>query len=784
MTSIYVGSSWLAGIFLGSFFSFHLELVLVLSGLILAVLILTPGRPIRILGLCLLILLAGFARHALAVPSEESALLRAFNGKDAVTLRGTISSEPDVRDRFTSLMVRVKDVLTQEGWERVTGSILVQAPRFVELSQGDRVELIGKLSEPRTTGSLDYKAYLARQGIYAQMRYPKITHIERNHTLDWLSWLSALKLRLARRLELALPEPQASVAEGILLGMRTGMPHSLTDAFSRTNTSHILAVSGWNITLVAGLLTFFGGRIFGRRRLLLTLFLLSGIGFYTILIGPQASVLRAAIMGGILICGSYFGRPGDSVVSLLVAAGVMTALDPFLLWDLSFQLSFAATAGIALLAPRFHGILAFQPRWLSYSLATTFAAQLSTLPIGAVNFGQLSTITTVSNLLIEPALLPIMLFSALAALLGLLWMPLAQVAGWLDWVFLTYLVRAIEYTASMPWASVHIGKLLPLVAIPYYAFVFLIFLAPQRQTTVPTNSTTVISLSTKIALGLLTTVGVLVWSAVLSAPDESLRVSFLDVGQGDAILVETPSGRRMLVDGGPSPSTAMEALGRRMPFWDKSVDVVVLTHPNDDHLAGLLDILNKLDVKQVLDPGTRALTAGYRRWEGLLKERGVRKTVARAGQEISFGDGMKAMVLHPTRVDDRALQIARPSGNSSNADSVVLRLVVGGVSFLLTGDVDRESQREMLLSGMELASTVLKVPHHGARDALDDGFLKAVNPQVAVISVGKDNQFGHPSEETLAKLAGTHMLRTDLDGTVEVVVKDGTYEVRAADVLR
>jgi competence protein ComEC len=252
-----------------------------------------------------------------------------------------------------------------------------------------------------------------------------------------------------------------------------------------------------------------------------------------------------------------------------------------------------------------------------------------------------------------------------------------------------------------------------------------------------------------------------VWVAVSVLPDTKLTVSFLDVGQGDSILIKTPAGQEILIDGGPNPDTVCQQLGKRMPFWDKSLDMVVLTHSDDDHLVGLTGVLRHYKVSQVLESGYGEGPV-YREWLTEVEEKEIDWTIARAGQKIDLGEGIVLEVIHPGE------DLLEETESKANSNSVVLRLVWNEVSFLLTGDADDAAEQDMMYGGVlrSLDCTVLKVGHHGSKYSTSPEFLSAVDPQVAVISVGEGNAFGHPSDELLARLNGVEVYRTDECGTI------------------
>ncbi|MBI4318283.1 MAG: DNA internalization-related competence protein ComEC/Rec2 [Chloroflexi bacterium] len=770
MTAIVLGSAWLIGIYLGSLVSLTPEASVISGSMAGLVAILVRREPALRLGLfCVAALLIGSVRYQLAIPTVDDAALQYYNGQGTVQVRGVVNSDPELRDKRLSVVVEAEQASIDGQWRDLKGSMLVYLPRLSHLAYGDTLELTGRLESPPVFDDFDYRGYLARQGIHSTMAYPRV-RVLGNQGVAPLSWIYAFRKRLSQALDTALTEPQASLAKGILLGIRTSMPQPLLDAFSRTNTTHILAISGWNISLVVSFLCLVGGKLLGRRQMLA--FAVGGILLYTTLIGPQPSVVRAAIMGTLLVAASYLGRPSDAIAWLAIAATGMTALNPLLLWDVGFQLSFVATAGLALLAPTFQSRLSFLPTWLNESLSATFAAQLATVPVLASTFGQFSPVTFVANLLVMPAMLPIMLLSALASVVGLIWTPLGYLPASLDWLFLSYMIGVVEYTASLPLASIAIAGFSFVLFVPYYAALAFLFLAlrplpisaprPQNLTRAVPFGRVILVLALLVALA---------WATVFTMPRDELRISFIDVDQGDAILIETPSRQRILVDGGPGASAVMSYVGRRVPYWDRSIDLVALTHANEDHLAGLVEVLERMEVRQVLEPGLPSNSLTYRRWLELIRVKNIRTTKARAGQEVDLGQGIKLQVLHPSP------QTVRDIETDLNANSVVLRLVAGATSLLLTGDANETAQRELLGSGQELASTILKVPHHGSRDGLIDSFLTAVDPRAAVISVGKNNTFRHPAPETLAKLKDVRVYRTDENGSVEVTVRSEGYTV-------
>jgi competence protein ComEC len=270
-------------------------------------------------------------------------------------------------------------------------------------------------------------------------------------------------------------------------------------------------------------------------------------------------------------------------------------------------------------------------------------------------------------------------------------------------------------------------------------------------------------------IGLLAVVVVIAWLAGQGLPDGRLHVYFLDVGQGDAIFVRTPNGQQILVDGGPSPEALLNQLGEVMPFWDRSLDLVVLTHPDADHMAGLVALLERYQVTQALDDlGSEADPAQLKAaapWLAQVSRPGTRRVVASPGMRLVIGKTSLTVL-------SAGLNGPSPSAAGDNNDSLVLRLDYGTTGFLLTGDAEREAETEMLRAGLPLRADVMKVGHHGSSRSTSAPFVIAVKPRLAVIQVGAGNRFGQPQPDVLQRLAASRVLRTDQSGRIEVISDD------------
>jgi competence protein ComEC len=339
-------------------------------------------------------------------------------------------------------------------------------------------------------------------------------------------------------------------------------------------------------------------------------------------------------------------------------------------------------------------------------------------------------------------------------------------------VFLTYTIEVVRLTTRAPLASLPV-QVTGWMVWGYYAFLggLTWFLAQTSEHRRELWAKLVARLEWKVLAGAAAILLVLALVAWRALPDGRLHVTFLDVGEGDAIFIQTPAGRQVLVDGGPSGTALLSQLGRRMPFWDRTLDVVVLTHPEADHLTGLLPALERYRVDAIIFRAAEVESAEYERWLQLVEAEGAAVYPGEAGLRLALDEGLEMVVLWP------GAELVGGPDVGTNDNSVVTRLTYGQVSVLLMGDAEAEVERQLATVGAiresPLRSTVLKVAHHGSCNSTMTEFLAAVAPQVAVISVGAENRFDHPCAEVLERLGDVPVYRTDQDGTVEVV-SDGT----------
>jgi len=797
---IYLSCAWVAGILLGS--KFNLPLVFVSIGLIplpLLFLARQHRKLIILTSLCLIIFLSGAFRFQSSLPSDDESCLQFYNDRGTVEVKGLLDRDPEVRDKTTRLRLSAREIKSDGKWREVSGTTLLFVPRHPVYSYGDVLQVRGELETPPQLDDFDYKDYLAHQEIYSIMFYPEIEILEVGKGFKPLEWIYSLRNSLSQTLAEVLPEPPASLAQGIILGMRGNIPSSVKADFIHTGTAHLLAISGLHLSIVAGILLSLGIWLFGRKNYIYIWLALGAIWLYALLTGMHAPIVRAAIMASLFLTADLLGRQRSAITALVFAAAIMVGISPRVLWDASFQMSFTAMAGLIFVFPLIQslgrkavnailgegGAAVSIANFITDSFSVSLGAIIAVWPLIAYYFGIISWVAPLATLFALPALPGIILTGTLAGVLGLIALPVAQAIAWLAWLFASYMLLVVKVFAAIPF--IEAGSVdTRLIWVYYSALALVIWLINNREKLVklmPEAANFVSNLPKKWVIPPLLVVAILVSVTAATMPDDNLHVSFLDVGQGDAILIQRGS-QQILVDGGPSPQAIALALGRKMPFWDRTIELVVLTHPSADHVTGLVEVLNRYKVRQVLYPDLEFKSDIYDEWLRLLEERDINCIIAQAGQQIDFGTEVMIEVLNP--------QTPPLTGTESDIDNngMVLHLSMGEVSFLLTADIMWEAEFELITRRASLTSTVLKVAHHGSTTSTTAEFLAVVNPRLAVISVGEGNPFGHPSDEVMDRLEQklgqeniylTYDKTNDKHATIEFVTDGGRLWVRVEE---
>lgn len=766
MLLIYFAVAWTLGIAAASLIVLPIEvwawwLVLPIGLLV----IWRRDSILRVVHMCFLIFLLGAMRYTMALPPSEwkETDLAFYNERGSMLLVGNVIEPPEQRDRTMHIRLAVTRVRAENVWHDVTGLALVQAPRETDARYGDQLQLFAEPQTPPVLDDFSYKDYLARQGIHSLVRfYGNVRILARDQGNPFFAALYDFRDRAHRTLITIFPEPAASLLAGILLGIEAGIPRDVRDAFSATNTAHIIAISGFNISIIAGILLQLARRIVGAKRA--TFIVIGGLAIYTLLVGASASVVRAAIMGALTVIALHVNRPNAASNALALAALVMLAHNPLALFDVGFQLSFLATLGLILYVTplsawfeNFFARLTSNERAqqivgvLNDSFIVTLAAQITTTPLIVFTFHRLSIVGLLANFIILPAQPPVMILGGIATLVAMIAQPIGQVIAWLAWAFLQFTIGVVQFTASLPFASIDVGRFDILILVAYYALL-LAFTILRPTIPAPVRMTNATGQGARVAptlfTGTILITGIWLWNLIGVLPDGKTHIEFLDAG-GAATFVRTPNGTRILIDGGANPSATLSALGQRMPFWDRVIDLLVLTDVDDEHLAGAVAAVERFDVQQIVQTDATSKTAAFSKWREVVAQKNISIIAAHAGLQMALDH-------------DVALEFFAPS---------IARLHAGTVTILFADSVSVDDQSDFALD--EMASTIFIVPRK-----IDQDFLDAVNPQFTILFVGAGER-AQPPAETLTLLANTTLLRTDERGAIEMIVEGQTFAVKS-----
>jgi competence protein ComEC len=640
------------------------------------------------------------------------------------------------------------------------GSLVASEPVLLELPlgrappQGAILALHARLEEPRPpSNGFDERTWLRRHGVHVVVGGSSWRIIGRRSGLGGYAdrvraWLAGSVARGARG-------ERRAVLEGILLGEDQGLSPDLKSAFRASGLYHLLAVSGQNVAFVAFgvlLLTW----LLGFPRWLGEIGALAGIATYVLAVGAQPSVIRAGVAGALGSLAWLSSRQRDRWHFLLLGALILLAWNPYNLYDAGFQLSFAAVAAIFFAVPRLRRLLEGYPvpRPAVDAIAVSLACGVATAPILWFQFGRIPVYSVPANALAAPVVAPLLTLAFAAALVAPVWQPAAAVIAHANGWLAAYLAGCARLVGGLPGATVSsVRGVALLVAIAALALLLSWLRGRGRWLCAGACATAAVAL-----------VVWHVWPRPAPPPPTGLRVSFLDVGQGDSTLLQVPQGA-VLVDQGPPEARVAAQLAR---LGVRRLAAIVLTHPQRDHVGGAAQVLRKIHVGFVLDP---RIPAPSRDEDAALDEASahhVRVVSAVAGEVFDLGR-LRLQVMWP--------RDPGPAGQDPNQHAVVILASYGRTDVLLTADAESDVTLPLRLPPVE----VLKVAHHGSADSGLPSLLDRLRPQVAVIEVGPHNDYGHPTASTLAALAaapGLSTYRTDLDGRV-VLESDGSrIEVR------
>jgi competence protein ComEC len=693
-----------------------------------------------------------------------------FLGKQ-VLIRGFVDSEADIRSSTVAYVIKTSEIIEKDSKKVVKGRLLLTTLKdegqYI-YDYGSEIQIKGKIVQPtakRNPGGFDYRRYLAQSDIsatvFARQYNIKLGEDSRQSVLVKTGLV--LRQRIVEVINKSLPEQQAGLLNGMLIGYRKGLSKEVQDAFSDSGLTHIMAVSGANVAFIVFPLVFVLRKLRIPQRASNVL-VIGVLIIFVYITGLEPSVVRAVIMAVTILIGQIMRRDGDIYTSISFAAILMLLHNPNNLFNIGFQLSFVATLSLVMFGKNIKGFIKLMhiPDCVADVVSATLSAQLGVLPLSVLYFNKVSLISLISNLVVIPVLELITILGSIMALLGQINIFISQLIGYVNCVFLSFVLFTVKLSSAVPYAVIQVTTPSAWLAVLYYTIIiFLLWYKPSRK--IHIKPVSYVASCTLIIL-------ICIIYAVLP---KAMEVVFIDVGQGDSILIKTYKGVAVLIDGGGSSGDSGDSsIGNTviipllLDMGVSEVDVVIATHAHNDHIQGLLPVLEAFKVQNVAIPGYEENYNDFKDVISVCKQKNIDVEALKMGDCIKLDDKTHLNVLNPA--DSMASN--KPSLNNT---SLVLKLSYKDVQMLLTGDAEKEVEERLISSGIDINAEVLKVAHHGSDTSTGEDFLEVVNPKAVVISVGRNN-FGHPSESVVERLkkSGALLFRTDRDGAV-IVKTDG-----------
>ncbi|CAN7432892.1 DNA internalization-related competence protein ComEC/Rec2 [Paenibacillus sp. LjRoot153] len=815
---------------------------LLLAALVILYTLRLPGR--QPIGALLLVVIAyGYyqgtdQRNITALPLAQQQQISPDGSE--VTLLGRFASPVTIDGDRASFTLEAESIRFPETSAFPLGGESVQVSlRLMEQAQqsvasgwrrGDALTLTGTLRSPspaRNFGGFDYRRYLrlhhthwliSAKGVDQAQVQPAAAHFS---VVQLLRWNDELRAALSRRMDLIFPASQAGFMKSMLIGITDDLDPDRFQQFSELGLTHILAISGLNIAVFLGVCIWILRRfkVTKENYLLICMCLLP---FYVLVTGASPSIVRAGLMSMIALYAARRGGMKEVLHILAVAAWAMLFWNPYFLLDVSFQLSFLVTLGLIIGVQRVTTLLSpwMTSPTLKNTLAITLVSQSVSFPVSIYYFNQFSLLSWLANAVLVPVISMIVFPAGLVALaLGIIYIPLGQRIGQI----IAWLNQAIFWITDQLQQIPHLTMIWPSPSIPwicfYYGFLVIIYMLWHRCYLNSKGELPIIleintresTQGMRIKLSLLLAIGgflMLLWMGY--SPNRFQRtglVQFIDVGQGDAILIRTPYGRHLLIDGGGTLTFRKAGddwkirkdpfeVGQKLlvPLLKKrgiqSLDLVVLTHEDADHSGGLQAVIEQIPVKQFLFNGTFKESSSMTTFFSTLVQKKVPLLPAQVDNWIDIDPVTKLQVIYPLETNPTMIEIVK----EQNARSVVFLLEMQGTRWLFTGDMEKESEAAVLdylrdhsalvadernfapipTGGGNNKIDVLKVAHHGSKTSTTSEWLTYWKPAVAVISVGVMNTYGHPSPEITDRLinANVAIFRTDRMGEVQMEVRN------------
>lgn len=620
------------------------------------------------------------------------------------------------------------------------------------LEYGDLIKIKGEYSAPevaRNYKGFDYSQYLKTLNIYGTIKVEESKIINKNQLSPILISINNIKEKMIDNANRNMPKRTANLLLGILIGERDNIQEDIIESFRTANLSHILAVSGAHTSYIILGITYLISKSKTPKRIGYIITIINLL-IFIIITGASYSVVRACIMAIVVIGAKICYRKENFFTSICISLIIILIQNPFAINDIGLKLSFMGTAGIVIFnksITNFFIKLKIKQK-IAEALSVTFSAQLMIMPITILNFNTISLTFFISNMLASPLLGIIIIFGFISIFISSILNPISKILFLILHIFLELLILVSKVTEKIPGSSILVKTPNILFAIVYYILIlfFNYFFVIKQNPTRRFHKKIIKIITIKNIKNAFKVIAVvflimLLLTRIVRIINPTLKIYFIDVGQGDSTLIVTPKNKKILIDGGEGKTNVLfqYLLDRRI----NKIDYIIISHFDSDHCNGLIEIIEKMRVENIVMSKQSKESEEYKKILEIIKQKNIKVSSVKAEDKIIIEKNLYTKILNPAE---------KFEFQDLNNNAIVAKLVYKDFSMLFTGDIEKAEENLAKKYKNELKSTILKVAHHGSKTSTSEEFLKYVEPQIALIGVGENNKFGHPNQITIEKL--------------------------------
>ena len=620
------------------------------------------------------------------------------------------------------------------------------------LEYGDLIEIKGEYSAPevaRNYKGFDYSQYLKTLNIYGTIKVEESKIINKNQLSPILISINNIKEKMIDNANRNMPKRTANLLLGILIGERDNIQEDIIESFRTANLSHILAVSGAHTSYIILGITYLISKSKTPKRIGYIITIINLL-IFIIITGASYSVVRACIMAIVVIGAKICYRKENFFTSICISLIIILIQNPFAINDIGLKLSFMGTAGIVIFnksITNFFIKLKIKQK-IAEALSVTFSAQLMIMPITILNFNTISLTFFISNILASPLLGIIIIFGFISIFISSILNPISKILFLILHIFLELLILVSKVTEKIPGSSILVKTPNILFAIVYYILIlfFNYFFVIKQNPTRRFHKKIIKIITIKNIKNAFKVIAVvflimLLLTRIVRIINPTLKIYFIDVGQGDSTLIVTPKNKKILIDGGEGKTNVLfqYLLDRRI----NKIDYIIISHFDSDPCNGLIEIIEKRRVENIVMSKQSKESEEYKKILEIIKQKNIKVSSVKAEDKIIIEKNLYIKILNPAE---------KFEFQDLNNNAIVAKLVYKNFSMLFTGDIEKAEENLAKKYKNELKSTILKVAHHGSKTSTSEEFLKYVEPQIALIGVGENNKFGHPNQITIEKL--------------------------------